>query len=145
MFHRSNCVRLVLFVAFIFSLFVGTGNSQTLVGVSGGGVIAQVQQQCPTVIVTSPDSVKAGDPLMFTANVTGRDKNVSPTYNWSISAGTISSGQGTSTITVDAAGLDGQTATATVELGGYDRKCSVYASGTTIIDQKPEAKKITEY
>jgi len=32
-----------------------------------------------------------------------------------------------------------------VELGGYDRTCSAYASASTSIDQKPEAKKITEY
>jgi len=97
-------------------------------------------QKCPTVRVTSPDIVKEGQALMFTANITGGDPNVSPTYNWSISAGTISSGQGTSSITVDTKGLGGQSATATVDLGGYDRSCSSYASSTASVDMVPKTE-----
>src|SRR6185436_4237485 len=70
---------------------------------------------CPTVSVSCPSDVDQGSPITFTASV-GGDANV--TYNWSVSAGTISSGQGTSSISVDTAGLGGQTVTATVELGG---------------------------
>jgi hypothetical protein len=58
---------------------------------------------------------------------------MNPTYNWSVSAGTISSGQGTSVITVDTAGVGGQTVTATVELGGVDPACSRTASCTTSV------------
>jgi hypothetical protein len=72
------------------------------------------------------------------------DMNV--TYNWSVSAGTISSGQGTSSISVDTAGLGGQTVTATVELGGLDPSCSRTASCTTGIRAPvPPAVKFDEY
>jgi hypothetical protein len=68
------------------------------------------------------------------------------TYNWSVSAGTISSGQGTSSIQVDTAGLGGQTVTATVELGGLDPSCSRTASCTTGIRAVvPPAVKFDEY
>ena len=68
------------------------------------------------------------------------------TYNWTVSAGTISSGQGTSSITVDTAGLGGQSVTATVELGGLDPSCSRTASCTTSVKApNPPAVKFDEY
>lgn len=104
----------------------------------------QSSAQCPKTNVSSPATVFAKDSLKFTALVSGGDSGVSPTYNWSISAGTISSGQGTSTIDVDTSGLEDQTVTATVELGGFDRECgygSTIGSATTSILKKPEAPK----
>ena len=72
-----------------------------------------------------------GQPVTFTASVTGGPEGFAPTYNWSVSAGTITSGQGTSTITVDTAGLGGQTVTATVSIGGADPTCTATNSCTT--------------
>src|SRR5258705_8817221 len=67
------------------------------------------------------------------------------TYNWSVSAGTISGGQGTSSITVDTAGLGGQTVTATVELGGLDPSCARTAScSTQVRPEKPVAVNVDE-
>jgi anthranilate phosphoribosyltransferase len=91
-------------------------------------VSAQQKQEkkpdCPKVKVHSPDEVKKGDTITFTANVTGGDPDVTPTYNWSISASTIESGQGTSSIVVGTKEVEGNsTITATVELGGYNREC----------------------
>lgn len=83
---------------------------------------------CPTSSVSCPSDVDVGSPITFTASVSG---DASLTYNWSVSAGMIRSGQGTSSITVDTAGLSGQTVTATVELGGLDPSCSRTASCTT--------------
>jgi len=98
---------------------------------------------CPTVSVSCPSDVDQGSPVTYTATVNG-DMNV--TYNWSVSAGTITSGQGTSSITVDTAGLGGQTVTATVELGGLDPSCSRTASCTTGIRALiPPAVKFDEY
>jgi len=105
---------------------------------------AHAQNKCPDVRMSSPDIIKEGEPATFTTLVTGGDPNVSPTYNWAISAGTITSGQGTSTITVETTGLGGQTSTATVELGGYDRTCSVMASSTVSIDKAPKTEKLIE-
>ena len=101
---------------------------------------------CPTVSVSCPSDVDQGSPITFTAATNGDMGNVSVTYNWSVSAGTISSGQGTSSITVDTTGLGGQTVTATVELGGLDPSCSRTASCTTGIRAPvPPAVKFDEY
>jgi hypothetical protein len=99
---------------------------------------------CPTVSVNCPDTGVAGTPVTFTANVSGGDPNVTPTFNWTVSAGTISSGQGTSSITVDTTGVTG-TITATVDVGGYDRSCSTSSSCTVNFPVKPEARKVDEY
>ena len=60
--------------------------------------------------------------MTFTANVTG---SASLTYNWRVSAGSISSGQGTSSITVDTANLaPGTNVRADVTIGGLDPSCT---------------------
>jgi hypothetical protein len=98
---------------------------------------------CPAISVSCPSDVKVGDPITFTASVSG---GATVTYNWSVSAGTISSGQGTSSITVDTAGLGGQTVTATVDVGGLDPSCSRSASCTTgITPEAPVPTKFDEY
>jgi hypothetical protein len=102
------------------------------------------QISCPTVTVSCPDTGTAGTPVTFTANVTSGDTNVTPTFNWTVSAGTISSGQGTSSITVDTTGVAG-TITATVDVGGYDRSCSTSNSCTVSFPVNPPARKIDEY
>ena len=51
------------------------------------------------------------------------------TYNWSLSAGTINSGQGTSTIVVATTGIPtGENVTATVEIGGLKASCAKEAT-----------------
>ena len=107
-----------------------TANSSTTVTVAN---CSDCQPPCPTVSVSCPSDVEAGAPINFTASVNGGPSNLSVTYNWSVSAGTISSGQGTSSITVDTAGAAGSTVTATVELGGVDPVCSRTASCSTSI------------
>jgi K319L-like, PKD domain len=86
---------------------------------------------CPVVSVSCPSEVAAGDPITFTASVSGGDPAMTPTYNWSVSAGTITGGQGTSTITVDTKDIGGQSVTATVNVGGADPSCNTTASCTT--------------
>ena len=101
---------------------------------------------CPTIDVSCPDNVRPGDPITFTASVSGGDTNVTPTFNWTVSAGTISSGQGTSSITVDTTGLPGNTTvTATVDVGGYDRSCSSSDSCTTSLPQQSTPSRVDEY
>ena len=101
---------------------------------------------CPTVDVTCADTATPGDRITFRASVSGGDPGVTPTYNWTVSAGTIESGQGTDTITVSTTGLPGNSSvTATVDVGGYDRSCSTSDSCTTGLRQGPEARKIDEY
>jgi len=89
---------------------------------------------CPVPTVSGPAEVDQGTSITFTARI---DPEASVTYNWSVSAGTITSGQGTSSITVDTAGLAGQTVTATVELGGVDPSCGKTASSSTNVKPLP--------
>ncbi|HEX8147207.1 MAG TPA: hypothetical protein VF591_08515 [Pyrinomonadaceae bacterium] len=99
---------------------------------------------CPTVTVSCPDTGTTGQPVTFTANVSGGDPNVTPTFNWTVSAGTIESGQGTSSITVSTTGVTGPI-TATVDVGGYDRSCSTSNSCTVSFPPRQEARKVDEY
>jgi hypothetical protein len=102
---------------------------------------------CPTVSVSCPSDVNPNEPITFTASVTSGEAGATWTYNWSVSAGTISSGQGTSTITVDTNGLAGQSVTATVSIGGADPSCTgTTASCTTSIKTPPQQpRKFDEY
>jgi hypothetical protein len=100
---------------------------------------------CPTVSVSCPSEVDAGAPITFTASLAGETGGATPTYNWSVSAGTISSGQGTSTITVDTAGV-ATSVTATVSVGGLDPSCNATSSCTTgVKPPKPIPTKFDEY
>jgi hypothetical protein len=100
---------------------------------------------CPTVAVTCTDTVDEGTPITFTANFTQGTPTVSETYNWTVSAGTITSGQGTSSITVDTKGLGGQSVTATVEVGGVDPSCNRTASCTTPVKPVAVPRKFDTY
>jgi hypothetical protein len=107
-------------------------------------VVVEKPIACPTVSVSCPDTGTPGTPVTFTANVSGGDSAVTPTFNWTVSSGTISSGQGTSSITVDTTGVTG-TITATVDVGGYDRSCSASSSCTVSFPAQPIARKVDEY
>ena len=106
------------------------------------GVSNAAAQSCPTLTIYSPDTIAVGSSLKMSLNVSGGGK-VTPTYNWSVSSGTITSGQGTSTITIEKLGA-GEAVTGTVEIGGFDRSCAVTKSTTTIVDA-PMNRKIDEF
>jgi hypothetical protein len=75
----------------------------------------------PGPTVTGPAGVtNPGDSMTFTANWSGEG-----TFNWTVSAGTIESGQGTSSIVVRTTqDMAGTNVTATVEVGGTDPACN---------------------
>ena len=103
---------------------------------------------CPSVSVSCPSDADAGQPITFTASVTGGAEGATFTYNWSVSAGTISSGQGTSTISVDTTGVaGGQSVTATVSIGGADPSCTGTTASCTTSLKPPirPAVKFDEY
>lgn len=102
--------------------------------------------ECPTVTLSCLDTVNVGSPATLTANLSGGDTNVTPTFNWTVTAGTITSGQGTPSITVDTTGLGGQSFTATATVGGYDPTCQNTASCTvSVITTDSPSRKIDEY
>jgi hypothetical protein len=78
---------------------------------------------CPTLSVDGPAGVtKPGESMTFTANISGGD---GLSMNWSVTRGTITSGQGTPSIVVATTNEDaGQTVTATVALSGFDPNCT---------------------
>jgi hypothetical protein len=74
------------------------------------------------------------------------DEAVIPTFNWTVSAGTVAAGQGTKEAIVDTAGAGGQSATARVDVGGYASECRVSATCTVDISQpKAAAVKFSDY
>ncbi len=82
------------------------------------------QPVCPNVGIICPERAEAGQVLTFSSNLTGGTVGVTPIYNWTVSAGTILEGQGTPTIKVDTTGLEGQSVTASLSMGGYTLDCS---------------------
>jgi hypothetical protein len=102
---------------------------------------------CGSLSISGPSGVtNPGDTMTFTATVSGG--TATPTYNWSVSRGTIESGQGTPSIVVrTAAGDAGQNVTATVNLGGVDPACgcTTSANETAPVAPNPEAVLVDEF
>jgi hypothetical protein len=98
---------------------------------------------CPNVTVSCPERGAEDAPVTFTATLSGGSQNITPTYNWTISAGHIISGQGTPSIVVDTKGTGGQSIRANLELGGYGMRCP--ASCETAIQVIPKWRKFDEY
>ena len=82
---------------------------------------------CPTLSVSGPSGLtNAGDSMTFTATASG-----DLTYNWTVSNGTISSGQGTPVITVSTTKeMAGSNVTATVSIGGTEARCQCQTTGS---------------
>ena len=89
--------------------------------------------RCPTITVTCPENAKSNQSMTFQAHVSGGDPTVKVTYTWSVSAGKITAGQGTSVITIDVSDVTRGSITATVSTGGHDPDCVNTASCTTQI------------
>lgn len=85
---------------------------------------APVPLVCPSVAIVCPENVAVDQPLTFSSNVSGVSLSAQPVYNWTVSAGRILEGQGTSSIRVDTTGLAGQTVRTTLSMGGYTLDCS---------------------
>jgi hypothetical protein len=109
-----------------------------------GGAAATRARECPRVFVSCPDSVRAGEPATFTASIDNAPANAKLTYNWDVSAGTVTSGQGTSSVTVDTTGVTGLT-TATVEVGGLPESCPKSTACTSAVQQFIFHDKVDEY
>lgn len=104
-----------------------------------------VQPVCPAIEIVCPTNIALDQPLTFSSRYTGGvPANVTPAYNWTVSAGTIISGQGTDTIKVDTTGLAGQTIRASLSMGGYNLECSGDC-GVSIPLPKPTNRKFDEF
>jgi len=105
-----------------------------------------IECNCVTPSVSGPtDIVAPGTPITFSLDYSGGGD---PTYNWTVSAGTITSGEGTSSITVDTTGLTNENVTATVELGNLPRpdcSCPASASATAQVGGPRDADLFDEF
>jgi hypothetical protein len=98
---------------------------------------------CPNVTVSCPEAASENAPVTFTATISGGSPGITPTYNWTISAGRIISGQGKPSITVDTTGLTGQTIRASLDVGGFGMPCPANCMVSIPIMNKPQ--KFDEY
>ncbi len=104
-----------------------------------------VKRPCPyDVSVSAPEKVLEGDLITFAAfnNVTGSTTPLN--YRWTVSPDTIrvTSGLGTSAITVDTTGMGGQRITAELDVTDdvYGKTCFQKNSVPTDVEKKPEIK-----
>ncbi|MEK7855043.1 MAG: hypothetical protein AAB288_03060, partial [Acidobacteriota bacterium] len=103
--------------------------------------------ECASISVTGPAGItQPGDSMTFTANASGGSAS-NLTYNWSVSAGTITSGQGTPSITVATTReMAGGNVTATVDIGGQcAASCPTGASESGGIAPLPEPVLVDEF
>lgn len=98
---------------------------------------------CPSVSVSCPEAGTENAPVTFSAVVNGGTPGITATYNWTVSAGRITSGQGTPRITVDTTGLAGQTVRATLDVNGFGMPCPASCAVAIPIVNKPH--KFDEY
>ena len=120
-----------------------------LAATPSGSVLSQQiggSTRCPAITVSSPDLAVAGDLLTFSASVSGVHSSTELTFSWTTSAGVITKGQNTPSITVDTTGLGLTTIKATVEVGGLPEPCSRRAScGSSLGIADPGPLKLDEY
>jgi len=108
-----------------------TANASTRVTIALCRNCITRESPCPTIIVSCPENAKSNESMTFQAHVYGGDPTVKITYTWSVSAGKISGGQGTSMIKIDVSDVTRGSITATVSIGGLDPACANTASCTT--------------
>jgi len=86
---------------------------------------------CPSLQIKAPDVVIAGQAGRVTLILT--DAVGTPTFKWTVSAGHIESGQGTSSILVHTTNLWGASIAATVEVGGLPPECETTTASATFL------------
>jgi hypothetical protein len=101
---------------------------------------------CPKVTVDGPSgTVKPGETVTFTATVEPTSPDKKLIYNWTVDAGEIIEGQGTSTITIKPPSKLDWSLTTIVEIKGLPEGCPNGESETLYVDSAPEAVKIDEF
>lgn len=104
-----------------------------------------VPQQCPVIKISCTDTSLCGNALPFNAEVSAIAAGAKLSYNWVVSAGMITSGQGTPSIKVDTTGLAWVPVEATVMVAGLPETCAGKATCTTAIICEHLDRKLDEY
>ncbi len=106
---------------------------------------------CPyDVRVDGPERVLEGDLITFASFNAVSNSPTPLNYRWRVSPGVrITSGEGTSAITVDSTGIGGQTIRAELDVWDdvYDAKCRQKIDVPTVVDKQkiPEPRKFDEF
>ncbi|HEX8286927.1 MAG TPA: hypothetical protein VF556_02970, partial [Pyrinomonadaceae bacterium] len=101
--------------------------------------------ECPSLTVTGPaEAVEPGGTMTFTANVSGGNQE-NFTFEWTVSAGTIESGQGSRSITVRAPQSGNVTATVNIRSTNAACECPASASETGIVRELPTAREVDTF
>lgn len=108
----------------------------------GSFAMAQGNDSCPQIEVYGPSGVVSiGDIARYSISVDDGGRKLALTFDWSISDGTIKTGQSTKEIEV----IQPATClTATVTIGGTPATCPTMFSETTCGLPKPESTKLIE-
>ncbi len=115
-------------------------------GQPAGAGAAAAPVPCPALNLQplSARTVREGSTVRFQAGLSGGDAKVTPILSWSISAGALISGQGTTQIEVDSTGAaEAKSITATLLVGGYAAECPYMAEAT--IKVVGPARKVYDY
>jgi len=98
---------------------------------------------CPTIDVNGPVRfIKPGDTATYSVQIDLKGLQLNPQYIWSVSAGQILKGQGTSSVDVQ---QTIEALTVTVEVEGLPSGCPNTASETIFIEPQPQAVKLDEF
>ena len=111
--------------------------SVSLLLLFASAVRAQTPVTCGIVDIDGPSDVEPNTPVVFKVKITGPIHTTKPEFKWTLSAGTILTGQGTDQIDVDTVGLGGLDLTVTVELLGAPSGCRASASRITQVKGAP--------
>ena len=111
----------------------GTGTAQTQIRVVDCGACTPQSSPCPVIAVSCPDEISKDEALKFNVTITDGPKILTPpTFLWTISSGTISSGETAPELNV-VGPYDEERVRATVYVGGYQPDCRTITSCTTKI------------
>src|ERR1044071_8677697 len=94
----------------------------------------QPSEACPAIKIEGPTEFpSAGGPLTLNVTIDGREPDAGQTFNWTLSAGTITRGQGTSSIEIDTEGLQFSCLNVSAELAGRKDECPRVARWASLI------------
>ncbi len=100
-------------------------------------VSTRTSAQCSIVKLNSLSKIAPGTPIKITAELSATIPAAKLSFKWTVSAGTITSGDNSPSITIDTAGLGGQTINVTVEVIGVTTSCRDTAEKTIEVELPP--------
>jgi hypothetical protein len=95
------------------------------------GPPSQADPACPHLQIKAPDLVPSGAQAHVSVSVIGAAG--APTFHWTVTDGSVVSGQGTPNVVIDTTGFTGKTIRAIVELGGLPPECATKIASAFVL------------